>query len=128
MDENKVASLSEQIKGLTYEEKKRLYQSNFSVGYLYSADLNDRLVLISLLALTYQKLYQQDKTITPLKILIKLTKQEEDNSGFYHFLETLAILTEDFSYGIQKIDPCGMKSSQEIINKIKELLATWLPF
>ena len=66
--------------------------------------------------------------MTPLKLLMKLTGEEKSNSGFYQFLEALAILVEDLSYGCTKIDTCGMKTSQEIINKIKEILSQWLPF
>ena len=34
----------------------------------------------------------------------------------------------DLSYMVTKFDPCGYKDSKEIINKIKELLQSWLPF
>lgn len=128
MDELKITTLADQVKALSYTDKLRLYQLNFSMGYLYTEDLNDRLVLISLLALTYQKLHAKDKSITPLKILLKITGQEADDSAFYHSLEALSILAEDFSYGIKKIDTCGLQNSQDIINKIKELLSTWMPF
>lgn len=128
MDEFKINTLSNEIQSLSYESKKKLYRSIFSVGYLSSNDLNDRLILISLLSLTYKKMKLKDEKITPLSILLKITGYIPDNSGFYYFLESLAILVEDFSYGIEKIDPCGMKTSKEIIEKIKSLLSTWLPF
>lgn len=128
MDGEKITNITNQIKNLSYEEKKRIYQLNFSMGYLYSDELNDRLLLISLLSLTYKKLKEKDKNITPLDILLKITQQKEDNSGFYHFLVGLSILVDDFSYEIKVIDSCGLKNSQEIINKIKQLLSTWMPF
>jgi hypothetical protein len=59
---------------------------------------------------------------------MKLTDQKADNSAFYQFLESLAILTEDLSYGTTHIDSCGLKTSQEIIVRIKEILGQWLPF
>ena len=43
-------------------------------------------------------------------------------------LENLSILIEDFSYDCTEIDSCGLKTSQEIVNKIKEILNTWIPF
>lgn len=128
MDANKTADLIEQIKQLSYKDKKQLYSAIFSTGYLASNELNDRLALFSLMTLTYQKLKLKDKSITPLQILMKMTGQVEDNSGFYHFLEALSIIIEDLSYGVDKIDSFGIKTSQEIINKIKDLLAMWLPF
>lgn len=128
MDKDKAADVILQIDNLSYIGKKDVYQKVFSLGNLNSDDMNDKLVLISLTALTYQKMLEKDSTITPLKILMKITNQQADNSHFYQFLEGLSILVEDFSYGVKKIDPCGMKSSQEIINKIKEILNTWMPF
>lgn len=128
MDATKVNELVNVIKSLNYNEKQLFYTKLFSVGYLSTKELNDRLVLISLVALTYKKLKEKDKKVTPLQILLKITGQVVDDSAFYHSLEALSILVEDFSYGIEKIDPCGFTNSQDIINKIKELLSTWLPF
>lgn len=120
--------LARTIGSLPFEERKKVYQLNYSVGYIGSGDLNDRLVLISLVALAYQKLAVKDVTITPLKLLLKITGEKDTTSRFYVFLESLAILVEDISYGIKKIDSCGMQTSQDIIKKIKELLNTWIPF
>ena len=128
MERDKVIDLSMQIDALEYTDKKEVYQKSFSLGNLESDDMNDRLVLISLIGLTYQKMKEKEATITPLKILMKITGQSKDNSSFYQFLEALSIIVEDFSYGIKKFDSCGLKTSQEIINKIKELLNTWMPF
>ena len=126
--DKEVNDINIQISKLNYVQKKLLYEMNFSMGYLSSTNLNERLVLVSLVALTYQKLKLKEPYITHLDILIKITKQPKDNSGFYLFLEALAIMAEDFSYGVKSIDACGLKTSQEIINKIKELLNTWIPF
>lgn len=126
--DNEVIELSEKVDKLSYENKAHIYQRVFSLGYLASEDMNDRLILISLGALVFKQMKLKDSTVTPLKILLQITKQPVDNTAYYRFLEALAIIIEDFSYGIKKIDPCGLKTSQEIINKIKELLSTWMPF
>lgn len=128
MEREKVANITLQIDALEYSDKKEVYQKIFSLGNLESSDMNDRLILISLLGLTYQKMKEKDSMITPLAILMKITGQSKDGSYFYQFLEALSIITEDFSYGVKKFDSCGLKTSQEIINKIKELLNTWMPF
>jgi len=128
MEKQKVVDITLQIDALEYIDKKEVYQKVFSLGNLESSDINDRLILISLLGLTYQKIKEKDSMITPLAILMKITGQSKDGSYFYQFLETLSIITEDFSYGVKKFDSCGLKTSQEIINKIKELLNTWMPF
>ena len=128
MDENKVIDLSAQLNKLEYENRRDVYQRTFSLGYLASEEMNDRLVLLSLIALVYQKMKAKEKDITALVVLLRITGEKEKNTAYYQFLESLAIITEDFSYGIKKIDACGLKTSQEIINKIKELLNTWIPF
>lgn len=128
MDKVAVESLAISLDNLEYRDKLSCYNKVFSLGNFNSDDMNEKLVLISLVALTYQKLKEKDSQITPLKILMKITGQIEDNSGFYQFLESLSIIVEDMSYGCKKIDACGLKSSQEIINRIKEILNTWIPF
>lgn len=121
-------SVLDEVEKLEYKEKVVIYSRIFSLGNLNSTDLNTKLILISLIALTYQQLQKKNPQITPLDILLKITRQAKDNSGFYQFLEGLSILVQDLSYGCTTFDSCGMKSSQEIINKIKEILNTWIPF
>jgi len=117
-----------EIEKLSYGDKLAVFSRVFSLGKLDSIELNEKLVLISLVALTTQKLREKDPTITPLKVLLKITGQVPDNSGFYQYLEGLACLVEDASYGCTKFDSCGCKTSNEIINKIKTILSSWLPF
>ena len=128
MDRHLVESTVITLNGLTCDDKRSVYHKVFSLGNFESGDMNDKLMLISLVALAYRKMKEKDVEMTPLKLLMKLTGEEKSNSGFYQFLEALAILVEDLSYGCTKIDTCGMKTSQEIINKIKEILSQWLPF
>lgn len=123
-----VEDLHGTLNNLDYYDKHSVYQKVFSLGNLASDDMNEKLVLISLVALVTQKMREKDPTNNPLKILMQITGQIKDNSFFYQFLESLSIIVEDFMYGCKKFDPCGLKSSQEIINRIKEILSTWVPF
>lgn len=120
-------SLLSQIKKLDYKDKHQIYQNLFSTGYL-SLKLNDKLILISLIALAHQKLKVKSPDLTIFTFLIKLTNTSEENTSFRAFLEALSFLVEDLTYGTKVFDSCGLKTSQEIITKIKELLAQWLPF
>lgn len=115
------------LKEPTFKDKKIIHQELFSTGAL-STDLNDKLVLISLIALVSNKLKAKNPTLTTLSILLKIINQEKDNSAFYNFLESLAILVDDLAYGNTKFDSCGLSSSDEIIKKIKSLINLWLPF
>lgn len=117
------------VKNLSYDEKKNIYAQLFSLGFLNrSKNVNDKLILISLISLTYLKMQQKNPKIRVIDILKSITKQEEDNSSFYNMLEALSIIVEDHSYDCTTADNCGLKSSQEIINKIKEILDSWTPF
>lgn len=117
-----------EIDKLDYSSKKELYNKIFSIGNFFSDDMNERFMLISLVSFTYKKMKEKNPSVTVLQILLNITKQKVDNSGYYQCLESIAILVEDFSYGVTKVDSCGFKSSQEIINKIKEILSSWVPF
>ena len=128
MDRGAVDKVVYEIEQLSYLDKLSVFSKVFSLGKLNSVEFNEKLVLISLVALTTQKLREKDPTITPLKVLLKITGQVPDDSGFYQYLEGLACLVEDASYGCTKFDPCGCKTSDEIINKIKTILSSWLPF
>ena len=116
-----------QTEGLTYEQRRDLHVRYFSLGSI-GKNLNDKLILISLLSLTYMKMKVKKPDITLLDILKSITKQAPDNSSFYQMLESLSIVVEDYSYGCSEADSCGLNSSQDIINKIKEILSSWLPF
>lgn len=114
---------------ITYEEKKELYNELFSVGTFTEAKtLNDKLILISLVSYAYLQLKKKDNRVTPLKILVQITGNKADDSFFYAMLEALSILVEDFCYFTDEADSCGLKTSAEIINKIKKILDSWLPF
>ena len=128
MDKNAVDSLVIGFESLDYTDKLSAYNKTFSLGKFQSDNMNDKLVLISLVALATKMIRVKDATMTPLKLMMSLTGQIKDNSGFYQFLESLSIIIEDMSYGCTTIDACGMKTSQEITNKIKEILDTWMPF
>jgi len=116
-----------QTKELTYEERRNLYINSFSLGSI-GKSINDKLILISLLSLTYIKMKAKKSDVTVLDILKSITKQTPDDSSFYQMLESLSIIVEDYCYACSEADACGLNSSQEIINKIKEILNSWVPF
>jgi len=114
--------------GIDFSQRRDLYVKYFSLGTIGKNTVNDKLILISLLSLTYIKMKEKKPDITVLDILKSITKQPVDNSIFYQMLESLSIIVEDFSFNCTIADSCGLHSSQEIINKIKEILNTWIPF
>ncbi len=127
MENTRLKEIIKEISSFNYNDKKELYSQLFSTGYMGGDVLDDKLVLLSLVSLSYLRLKEQNKNITPIQILEKITK-EPKGTLMYQTLEALSILVEDLSYGHKTASSCGLKSSEEIINKIKELINTWIPF
>lgn len=127
MEKSEIELVKNMMFKADYQSKKEIYKNTFTFGYI-DADLNTKFALISLVALTSYKLRDKNPSLTTLDILLKITGQTKDYSAFYHFLESLAIIVEDFSYGCTKFESFGLKTSSEIINKIKEILNKWHPF
>ena len=118
------------INSLSYDDKAQVYSGCFSTGSMNNQSVNEKLILISLISLTYLKLKSKTPDIKPIDILKQITKIDDSNKNdaFYQLLETLSIIVDDFSYTCTEADSCGLSSSKEIINKIKEILTTWIPF
>jgi len=135
MEEESIDTVEQAIQlidKLDYIEKQKVYSRLFGLGCMGDESLDTKIVLISLIAITWFKLKEKNSKITPLEILIKITGETKDTikgpSFYYKVLENLSILTEDLCYGHKTASTCGLKSSQEIITKIKETLNTWTPF
>ena len=127
MDREKIDSAIRLLQSMDYHDKLEVYSKIYDIG-TFSEDMNDKLVLISLLTLTYRKMKEKNPDITPLMILMKLTNTSKSNNHYYLMLESLSIIVENFSYACKKVDNCGLTNSQDIINKIKQILDLWLPF
>ena len=128
MEQNKIDNCVYLLNNVDYIDKKAIYTSVFTFGELDSKNVNDKLILISLLSLVYIKSKEKNPTITPIEILCKILGKQKDDGDFYRFLEALSIIVEDFAHGCTTADNCGLKTTVEIINKIKEILNTWMPF
>ena len=77
--DNTVAAFSE----LDYASKLKAYNRLFSLGYI--PGIENKFNLISLVALTTSKMREKNPKIMPLDILMKITGQEKDDTGFYQF-------------------------------------------
>lgn len=125
MDSNEIVKA---LQAMSYQEKNEVFSKVFSLGTFSSDTVNDKVILISLTSLLYIKMKAKKQSVTPLQILMKISEQKADNSIFYQMLETLSVLVEEFSFQCKTASPYGLKTTQEIINKIKELLSAWIPF
>jgi hypothetical protein len=117
------------FQNLSYEDKVGFYIRNFSTGRFYSEKLSNKLALISLICLVTKKLREKDGNLTVKNVIEKVLQRPLiSTQSFDSFLIGLAIICEDFLYGVTEIDNFGFTDSKQIINKIKELLNEWVPF
>ena len=110
--------------GMNYEEKKKLFSDNFSIGYL-NTDFSDKIGLVALVCyITYEK-QQKSPNVTTYKILKAITK---NNPLPEEFITGLTIICDDFMYCCTTFPDFGLKTEKEKIIKIRSVLDTWIPF
>ena len=114
---------------MNFNELKRFYSENFSLGYINSKQSNrsvfeNKLVLISLICLVTYKAKLKNPDVTHYEIITKLSK----NLGLPEdFIKGLAILCEDFSYECSDFPNFGLKG-QDILKEIIAILKSYIPF
>lgn len=111
------------MEGRPYEELKRYYTENFSLGYL-NTDINNKFALISLICYLTLKAKDKKPDVTHYNIIRSITK---DMHIPHAFEKSLAIICEDFSYGCVNFPTFNIKG-QDIIKTIKDILNSYVPF
>lgn len=108
---------------MKFDELNKFYHENYSIGYMGDA-LENKLALISLICYVTYKAGLKQPDVTYYRVVKKISEKmgltEEQ-------IKALAIVCEDFGYGCKDFPTFGLKGS-EIVSKIRELLAKWLPF
>lgn len=108
----------------SYKELKDIYSNYFSLGSI-AADINNKFGLISLIGFLTHQARQKNPDATCYQVIMKVT---EGRSLPQERAKSLAIVCEDFMYGVTKFNTCGCKSSKEMIEQINNILDNWLPF
>lgn len=111
---------------MNFNDLKKFYFENFSLGYLNSNDeysaIECRFILISLICYVYDKNKPKNPDLTYYEIIRKIDKTLPDD-----FIKSLAIICEDFAYGSKSFPTFGL-SGKNILEKIKSILNTYVPF
>lgn len=109
----------------TYKELKETYDKYFTIGV--GGDINVKFTLISLICLLTDASKKNNPDATCYQVIMKVLElsksalPEEDIIG-------LAIVCESFLKNSTKFNNCGLKTPNEILNKIREILDQWVPF
>ena len=119
-----INTITKQIKAMSYEDKSQVFNACFNLGY-FGKNINTKGPLLGLLALVSNRLQKANPSVTNtyevLKQIIKPKGSDED-------LMSLGLFVDSFSYGVEDFDTYGLKDSQAIMAKIRELLSKWTPF
>lgn len=108
---------------INLEEKRKLYLENFSLGHL-GKDFTSKVALISLIGYVVYNVRKKRPTITYLEVIKSLSR---DANLTPEFINTLAIVCEDFCYGCSEFPTFDIENKQ-IPAKIREILLSWNPF
>ena len=113
---------------MNFNELRRFYSENFSLGYINAdnghSSIENRFILISLINhITYKSKLKNPDT-THYEIIMKLNKNVglDDN-----FIKGLAIVCEDFAYGCTEFPTFGFKG-KDIIKEAVLILKSFMPF
>lgn len=113
----------------TYDDQRSIYQKLFTSGSQSTGKLKNKLDLITLVCLVSQKMSVDNKTVTPKDVLEKITgKVLNYNNPYDRYLIGLSVVCDDMMFGVTVIDTLDLKTSGEIVSKIKSILAEWMPF
>lgn len=108
---------------MKFDELRRFYKEHFSIGYLGDS-LENKLALISLICYVTYKARLKKPDVTYYQIIMKVT----NGMGLTEdAIKALAIICEDFGYMCKDFPIFGLKGN-DVIVKIREILANWLPF
>ena len=113
---------------MTFNELRRFYNENFSLGYIDSGHnrsaIEERFVLISLIDYITYKAKLKNPDTTHYQIIMKLSK----NLGLPDdFIKGLSIVCEDFAYSTSDFPTFGL-TGKDIINEVQEILKGYFPF
>ena len=115
---------------MNFDELRRFYTDNFSIGYLNPPPDNGhtsferKLILISLICYLYHKNKGKNPDLTYYSLIYKLSQGMNipDN-----FIKGLAIVCEDFAYSCTEFPTFGLEG-KKIISEIREVLNSYIPF
>lgn len=115
---------------MNFNDLRRFYTENFSLGYLNLPEENGhspferKLILISLICYITYKTKLKNPDTTHYEVIMKLNK----NLGLPdNFIKGLAIVCEDFSYQCTDFPTFGLKG-QDIVKEVISILKSYLPF
>lgn len=122
-----------QIEPLDIESKRIFYAHYFSSGTNFNCSFGTKIEIITLLAFLTQELkkrFPSDYKNSYDAITKFIFKQPiTEANGYNDYLIALSIITDDLMWGCNEIEkPEKYNSANEIRERIKEIINSWMPF
>lgn len=125
-----VQTVTSDFNELTFDDKRIAFYKMFSLGEM-GTTIDNKLILISLVGSFYLLAKKKDPSIKILDIVYKVIDGESNIAGdpkSQQFKEMLAIMVEEFLYGVQTGNMFGLKNPKELKDKINDILSQRMPF
>jgi|SRR5574344_1027909 hypothetical protein len=111
---------------ISYNELQSIYNKYFSLSGI-EGEIDKKFALISLICLLTNASKKKTPDVTCYQVIRKVLELSKTNLPD-DYINGLSIVCEDFLKGSTKFNNCGLKTPNEIVSKIKEILDQWLPF
>lgn len=127
LNEYRINDVCNSFNLLTYDEKKAFINRTFGFRLLTVPDLDNRLVLVSLLNAifrAYKKNHPEETMDAFIPKLLKDKLCDLDKEWFVNFLP----FAESLAEGCDKVNTFGLKTAGDFKNEICKILNLLLPF
>ena len=111
----------------TYSELEETYRKYFSLSCL-DTTIENKFGLISLVCFLTQQSRKKNPDATCYQVIMKIVGNEITDKYRLQFLRGLSIVCDDFMKHTSNFLTFDLKSSKDMVTRIKDIIDTWLPF
>ena len=111
----------------SYKEVEDFYRHNLSLCGL-NTDISNKFALISLICFVTKQMKKKHPDTTCYQVVMKIVGDSIVDNYYLDFLQGLSIVCEDFILHTTEFMTFDLTNSKDIINKIRDILNTWMPF
>lgn len=111
----------------TYSELSDYYKNNFSLAGL-NTDISNKFAVISLVCFLTKELQNKNPDATCYKLIMAIMKKDNISDDYLKFIRGLSVICDDMMNHTTEFMTFDLKTSKSMIQKIHEILNTWMPF
>ena len=111
----------------TYSELEEYYSKYFTLSNL-NTSFENKTKLISLICYLTIQLRKKHPDITCYQTLMKIVGDIPQDKYTLEFIRGISVICKDYLKNNSEFPTFKLKSGSEIVNTIKQILSTWMPF